>query len=102
MNKYLFVVYGPRAENEGERAAGMVEMAGWYQSLGTALIDPGAPFTGARTVSQNGVEAGPIGPNAAGYNLVQVSSLAAATELAEGCPLLKHGRRIIVFETFSS
>lgn len=101
MKKYLFVVYGPSAEDEGERAAGMAEMAGWYQSLGSALLDPGAPFTGAKTVSQNGVENGANGPNASGYNLVQADSLEAATELAKGCPLLKHGRRVTVFETFS-
>jgi len=102
MKKYLFVVYGPSAEGEGERAAGMTEMANWYRSLGSALLDPGAPFTGAKTVSQNGVEDGPNGPNASGYNMVQASSLDAAADLAKGCPLLKHGRRITVFETYAA
>ncbi len=102
MNKYLFVVYGPTAENEAERAAGMAQMASWYKALGSALVDPGAPFTGAKTVSQNGVEDGPIGPNATGYNFVQATSLDAAVELAKGCPLLKHGRRIVVFGTFNA
>jgi hypothetical protein len=102
MKKYLFVVYGPKAEGEGERAAGMTEMANWYRSLGPALLDPGAPFTGAKTVSQNGVENRADGPNASGYNLVQASSLDEAAELAKGCPLLKHGRRITVFETFDA
>ena len=100
MNRYLFMVYGPAPENEGEQAAGMAMMADWYKSLGSALIDPGAPFTAARTVSQDGDNDGPIGAHASGYNIVQAASLAAATELARGCPLLKHGRRITVFETF--
>jgi len=56
MNKYLFVVYGPSADSEQDRAAGMALMADWYQSLGPALVDPGAPFTGARTVSDEGSE----------------------------------------------
>ncbi len=73
MKTYLFVVYGPTAEGEGERAAGMAEMASWYKSLGSALVDPGAPFTGAKTVPQNGVENGANGPNASGYNMVQAS-----------------------------
>ena len=102
MNKYLFVVYGPTAESEADRAAGMAEMAGWYKSLGSALIDPGAPFTGARTVSESGVENRPIGPHASGYNMVEAKSLDAAAELAKGCPLLKHGRRITVFEAFNA
>jgi len=79
----------------------MAEMADWYRSLGSALLDPGAPFTEAKTVSLNSVDTGPIGPNASGYNVVQASSLDAAAELAKGCPLLKHGRRITVFETFA-
>lgn len=41
MNKYLFVVYGPSADNAEDRAMGMAEMAAWYGSLGSALIDPG-------------------------------------------------------------
>ena len=101
MKKYLFVVYGPSAENESERAVGMAQMANWYKALGSALVDPGAPFMGTRTVSQNGVDDGPIGPNATGYNFVQATSLDAAAELAKGCPLLKHGRRIAVFETLN-
>jgi hypothetical protein len=79
----------------------MAEMAQWYKSLGNALLDPGAPFTGAKTVSQGGLNNGPIGPNASGYAFVQADSLDAAAELARGCPLLQHGRRITVFETFN-
>jgi hypothetical protein len=98
MKKYLFVVYGPSADSDQDRAAGMALMAEWYRSLGPALIDPGAPFTGAKTVSDDGV-GDAIGPNATGYNMVQAESLEAATKLAGLCPLLKHGRNVTVFET---
>jgi hypothetical protein len=98
MKKYLLVVYGTSAENEEERAAGMAMMSEWYRSLGSALVDPGAPFTAARTVSANGSSAA-IGPNASGYNIVQAESLEAATALAKLCPLLQHGRQVTVFET---
>lgn len=98
MKKYLLVVYGPPAENEQERAAGMAMMADWYKSLGSALVDPGAPFTNARTVSADGVGEA-AGPNATGYNAVQADSLEAAISLARLCPLLQHGRSITVFET---
>jgi hypothetical protein len=98
MKKYLLVVYGPSADSEADRAAGMAMMADWYRSLGAALVDPGAPFTEAKTVSGNGV--GPaVGPNATGYNVVQAESMAEATSLAAKCPLLAHGRQISVFET---
>jgi len=98
MNRYLFLVYGPSADSDSERAAGMAMMAEWYRSLGDALVDPGAPFTSARTVSDGGVE-NAIGPNATGFNMVQAESLEAAISLARMCPLLKHGRQVTVFET---
>jgi len=98
MNKYLLVVYGPSADSEQERASGMAMMAEWYRSLGSALVDPGAPFTAARTVSEGSV-GDAIGPNATGYNFVQAESLDAAIGLASLCPLLKHGRQVSVFET---
>ena len=100
MKKFLFVVYGPAADSEAERSAGMAEMAAWYGSLGKALLDPGAPFVAATTVSANGTD-DPIGPNATGYNFVQADSLQAAVALAQGCPLLKHGRKLTVFETLN-
>jgi hypothetical protein len=101
--KYVLLVHGPMAENEAERAAGMAEMAGWYRTLGKALVDPGSPFTGSvTTVSQDGVKDGPIGSQATGYNIVEAPSLDAATKLAKGCPLLKAGRQIVVYEAFSA
>ena len=96
--KYLLVVYGPSADSEEERSMGMGLMAEWYRSLGPALVDPGAPFTAARTVSDDGV-ADAIGPNATGFNVVQADSMEAAVGLAKLCPLLKHGRQVTVFET---
>jgi hypothetical protein len=98
VKRYLFVVYGQSADSEQERAAGMALMAEWYRSLGAALVDPGAPFTASRTVSDAGVGEA-IGPNATGYNMVQAESMEAAIELAKLCPLLKHGRQVSVFET---
>lgn len=76
--KYVFMVHGPMAENEAERAAGMAEMAQWYRALGPALVDPGSPFAGGvKTVSQNGVKDGAIGSQATGYNIVEAASLGA-------------------------
>jgi hypothetical protein len=98
MKKYLLVVYGPSADNEQDRAAGMALMAQWYGAMGSALVDPGAPFTAARTVSSDGV-ADAMGPHATGYNVVQAESLDDAIALAKKCPLLEHGRNVTVFET---
>ena len=100
MKRYLLVVYGPSADSEEDRAAGMALMAEWYRMMGSALVDPGAPFTDAKSVSGSGV--GPaLGPNATGFNIVQADSMEAAQALAAKCPLLQHGRQINVFETLS-
>ena len=101
--KYVMLVYGPMAENEAERAAGMAEMAAWYRTLGPALVDPGSPFTGSvKTVSQRGIKDGPIGSQATGFNIVEAPSLTAAADMAKGCPLLQAGRQIAVYEAFSA
>jgi len=100
VKKYLFVVYGQSADNVEERDGGMALMAQWYGALGSALVDPGAPFTAARTVSSDGV-GNAVGPHATGYNVVQAESLDDAVALAEKCPLLAHGRKVTVFETLS-
>lgn len=98
MNKYLMVVYGPSADSEEDRSAGMALMAEWYRVLAGSLVDPGAPFIQARTVSDESTGEA-IGPNATGYNIVQAESMDAALKLAAACPLLKHGRQVTVFET---
>lgn len=99
MNRYMLVIYGPPAEDEAQRRGGMEMMAAWYRSLGPALVDPGAPFTDVRAVSDGGVKDDGVGPNATGYAVIQAESLDGAAELAKGCPLLQHGRQINVFET---
>ena len=46
--KYVLLVYGPMAENEAEREAGMAEMAEWYRALGSALVGRAHRFGGDR------------------------------------------------------
>jgi hypothetical protein len=100
--KYVLLYHGAAAESEQERTAGMQAMAGWYQQLGKALADGGAPFTGAtRTVSSNGTQDTSIGPTPTGYTVLEAGSLAEATELARGCPLLHSGRKVVLYETLA-
>jgi len=101
--KYVLLYHGQAAENDQQRAAGMQAMASWYRQLGTALADGGAPFTGAtRTVSSNGAEDGGLGPAPTGYSILEAGSLAEATEIAKGCPLLRSGRKAVLYETFKA
>jgi hypothetical protein len=101
--KYVLLYHGEAAENEQQRAAGIEAMAAWYRQLGKALADGGAPFTGAtKTVSSNGTQEGAIGPMPTGYSILEARSLAEATEIAKGCPLLRSGRKAVLYETFSA
>lgn len=101
--KYVILYHGQAAETEQQRAAGMEAMAAWYRQLGKALADGGAPFSGAtRTVSSADAKDGAIGPTPTGYSILEAGSLAEATEIVKGCPLLRSGRKAVLYETFSA
>jgi hypothetical protein len=91
---------GSMPETEEEQAAVMKAWTDWFGQLGSALLDPGNPFTGqAKTISSDGsVSDG--GPPASGYSIVEADSLEAAVDIAKGCPVLLGGASITVYETF--
>ena len=71
----------------------------WFKKLGTGLVDPGLPFSGAvNKVKPDGTSAkGPVGQRATGYTIIDAASLDKATKVAKGCPLLKSGGSISVY-----
>src|ERR1700730_14791393 len=75
----------------------------WFGKLGPAIVDGGNPMTGAVNKSQpdGSVAKGPIGKRATGYSIVEAPSLDKATKMAKGCPILKSGGQIAVYETFN-
>ena len=103
MAKYVLVYHGgSMPETEEETAVVMQAWTAWYEGLGAAVADPGNPFTPmAKNIAPDGtVSDGPVGSMASGYTILQADSLDAATEMARGCPVLKGGGSISVFETF--
>jgi hypothetical protein len=100
MANYLMAYRGGgMAETDAEREAVMAAWGAWFGSLGAAIIDPGNPFAGSASVQSNGT-VGDSGSGLSGYSVFQADSLAAATELAKGCPVLEHGGSVDVYETF--
>lgn len=90
MAKFVFTYSGGGeiSASQAERDARMAAWMGWFGRMGEAVADPGNPFAGAATVTAAGVSAGAAsGVN--GYTVVQAADLAAATELAKGCPILQ-------------
>ena len=101
--KYLLVYYGGSAgATPEEQQKAMEEWGKWFGTLGPALADGGAPFSGkVNTISPAGsVSDGPKGEGASGYSILEADSLDAAVGMVKGCPLLSTGGTISVYETY--
>lgn len=95
MGKYVFIYY-----NSAGSAGGTAEEWGkWFGELGDKLVDGGNPFNeGGQAVHQGGVMPVQDKP-ATGYSIVNADSMAAATEIAKGCPLMsKKDAAVCVYE----
>jgi len=102
--KYLLVYYGgSMPETPAAQARVMKQWTTWFTKLGAAVVDGGNPFSGAVSkVKPDGTVAkGPVGQRATGYSILEAPSLEAATKMAKGCPVIKGGAQIAVYETFN-
>ena len=86
-----------------ESAAIIKDWTDWYSTLGENVVDPGNPIApNVKNIASDGtVSDGAVGEAATGYSVIKADSLEAATEAAKGCPHLKAGGQITVYETFS-
>ena len=92
MPKFVFAYHGgtaPRTPEEGEEVMG--QWMAWYQGMGAAVLDGGGPAGPSKTVSPKGVSddggANPI----SGFTLIEAADIAAASEMAKGCPMVVDG-----------
>ncbi|MEA2551407.1 MAG: hypothetical protein QOE25_1176 [Actinomycetota bacterium] len=103
MAKYLLLYSGGKIPaSEAEQAVVMKAWDSWFQGLGAAVADGGNPFSPAsKSVSSDGsITDG--GGSATGYSILEADSLAAAADMAKGCPVLQGGASIAVYETFDA
>lgn len=99
MGNYLLAYRGGgMAETDAEREALMAAWGTWFGGLGAAIVDAGNPFAGSASVKSDGT-VGEAGSGLSGYSVFQADSLASATELAKGCPVLDSGGSVDVYET---
>jgi hypothetical protein len=89
---------GGMAETPEAQEKVMAEWGAWFGGLGAALVDGGNPFAASRTVHPDGSSAAG-GGGLTGYSIVDATDLAAAADLAKGCPLLASGGTVEVYET---
>jgi YCII-related domain-containing protein len=98
MSKYLLAYHGgAMAETQEARDQAMAAWGGWFGQLGPAVVDAGNPIANTRLVTGNGAATteNPV----SGYSLIEADSLEQATQLAQGCPVLKSGGTVEVGET---
>ena len=101
MANYVLVFKGGgMAETEAEQQAVLAAWGRWYGELGQAVVDGGNPFGPSASVAADGTVSDGGGSGLTGYTILQADGLAAATELARGCPVLSSGGSIEVYETF--
>jgi hypothetical protein len=103
-NYLLLYSGGGMPASEAEQKAVMAEWTAWYGKLGNAVVDGGNPTTPmAKSISSDGkVSDGPVGSMVTGYSIIKANSLDEAVALAKGCPVLKGGAKISVYETFNA
>lgn len=92
MPKYIFAYHGgkmPETQEEGARV--MAAWTSWYEQMGSAVADGGAPVGPSKTVSSSGVSDDGGANPVSGYTLVNADNMDAALEMAKGCPILEHG-----------
>ena len=92
MPKYLFVYHAggvPETPEAGEAA--MAAWGVWYEGMGAATVDPGAPVGQSHTVSADGhVENGGANP-VSGYTIITAESYEEACAHAAKNPLVLDG-----------
>ena len=105
MANYLLIYTGGggMAPTPEESAAIIQDWNNWFGALGENLVDPGNPTSPAakRIGSDGSVSDGAVGEAVAGYSIIKADSLDAAAEAAKGCPQLKSGGQVTVYETFA-
>ena len=104
MQNYLLLYSGGgMAPTEEEQKAVMAEWGAWFGSLGDKLVDGGSPFQGVKHVSTDGgVHDGPVGSMASGYSVIKAGSFDEAVAIAQGCPVLKSGAQISVYDSMAA
>lgn len=102
MPKFHFAYHGgsrPATPEEGK--AVMAAWMKWFETLGPAVVDGGAPLGEPSMVTAGGV-AGTGGANpVSGYSLIEAKDAAAAAKIARGCPILARGGSVEVAEALA-
>ncbi len=100
MTKFMLIYtggMGMEADPEEQQKI-MAEWGAWYDQLGAAIVDGGAPFAESKHVTSSGTGDGPGGGTpATGYTVIEADSLDAAVAKCENHPHINHGGDVAVY-----
>jgi len=102
MPKYLLTYHGEMnmedmpSDPEAVQAV-MAQWGAWYESMGAALVDGGAPIAMSTAISSDGATDAPA--KLSGYTIIECDDFAAATAIAEGSPVLANGHSVQISQT---
>jgi hypothetical protein len=98
MAKFVYAYTGgERAETPEAQEQSMQEWMAWSTELGDAIVDFGNPFGASKTVKSGGSADGAVSA-LGGFSVIQAGSLDEAAAKAAGCPILKVGGAVEVYE----
>ena len=102
MSNYLLIYTGGDAMPESQDARDQIMAAwgAWFESMGEAVVDAGAPTGAAQTVGPDGTVSPGSAGGAGGYSIISADSHDAAVGQARGCPVLASNGSVEVYETF--
>jgi len=99
MANYLLVYYGGTPESDPQKVGKVMEAwVKWFQELGQAVIDPGAPTIPGKTITDTGIIDGINGEHITGYTILKARSMESAAAMAKNSPILKDGGRVSIYE----
>lgn len=92
MPEFIFAYHGGKTPDTPEEgAAVMAAWQAWFGTMGDAVVNPGNPVGLSKTVSAAGVADNGGANPLSGFSVVRAADIAAATDMAKGCPMVVSG-----------
>jgi hypothetical protein len=99
VKKFLLVYYGGAMESDPRKVQETIgAWMKWFQDLGQAVVDGGAPTTPGKTIKGKTATKGVPGDPVTGYSVLQAADLDSVAALAKKSPHLSAGGQIAIYE----
>lgn len=104
MTNYVFAYRGGADMATGspeQQEQAMADWTAWFGTLGSALVEIGNPFARSSTVHADGSTTDGGESALTGFSVVTATDISGASALAKGCPLLREGGTVEVYEAIA-